>query len=201
MAGRFLRGNSRKAIGQPARLLIAPYNAPMPAKLSDLVSLTTYDPNPTYQFIDIGLTRAALTITVQADSNNWDSQQSGRYATVPTNRWATVASEALEIDQDRKVYLMDADAATDSTTNEHRTDFSLKDSFVQYRLAAIYTDRFRYVHGHVFPLAQWDGSAVAMAMDRGAQQAIPFSFNAMPDDAALSAVTNQPLFRVDFDQF
>lgn len=200
VAAQFLRGNSRNAIGQPGRLLIAPITSPVPAALAHIISTSTYDPNPTYGFVDVGITRAALTLTNQADSTQWDSQQFGRYAAMPTNFWASVAAEALEITQANKIYLMGADAATAVSAQEIRTDFTAKQEFVNYRLAVIYVDRFRLIHASVFPNAYWDGSAVAEALDRGNQQVIPFTFMSYPDDRTISAVNGQPLFRYDFDQ-
>lgn len=196
----FLRGNRRNAIGEPARLLIAPIAAPLPAAFSHIVSTSTYDPNPTYQFVDIGMTRSALTMTVQADSNQWDSQQFTRYATVPTNRWATISSEALELTQANKVYLMGASAATPVGAKELRSDFSADPNFVNYRLAAIHKDRFGLLHASVFPNVYWDGSAISQAFARGEQAVIPFTFTGYPDDGAISATTGEALFRYDFDQ-
>lgn len=197
----FYRGNSLNSIGEQARLMLAPFVSPAPTQLAHLMSMTTYDPNATYGFVDIGLTNAPLTMSVQADTNNWDNQQYGRYRVVPTMFHGALGTTALEYTQANRVMLMGATAATDPTTNEHRTNWSALVALPLYRAAAVHLDPNGWVHATVYPRVQWDGGAIQTTLARGDQLGIPFTFAAMVDDQLIDPTTKQGLYRYDFDQF
>lgn len=202
MGNGFYKGNNLNSIGEPARILIAPHSYPMPTRISEIIGLTApWAVVGTYGFRDIGFTRTETTMQHQAGANTWSNQQVGEYRRVPTNFTAQVSTAALEMTQQNKVTLMNASAADEVVVGaEHVTHFEALAYFPQYRVAVVHRDDYQNIHATVFPLAQWDGSAVTQTLGRGTQLDIPFTFVCMPDPDVIG-VNGYPMFRVDFDQY
>lgn len=197
----FYRGTSTNVIGAPARVLIAASTYQAPSRLSEIVSLTTYDPNTTYGWVDAGLTRTPTTVQVQADTNQWTNEQFGQFHTVPTNWRGQVSTEFLETDQThRAAIMMFSSVAAPPTTGEQRTNFAARTSLSTVRVAVMYLDEYGRVHAIVFPKCQWDGSALSQTIARGEAIAIPMTFTAYPDDQVIDSVSGQAVLRYDLDQ-
>jgi hypothetical protein len=197
------RGNQLNSIGGPARLLIAPLTADVPEGIGDIIDLDDSEGEPSRdpvgEWRDIGMTAEGLTMSHQADTNNWDSQQFGRYRVVPTNYHGSLSTQALEITQQNKVDLLQASAGDDNAAGELVTFYEARPHIAQYRIAAIFWDQYDLMHASVFPLTQWDGSAVQQAMEMGQPQRIPFSFSVFTD-SALTGPDGFGTFRIDFDE-
>ncbi len=197
----FYRGNSDNAIGAPARIMLASSTYPAPTKIADIVSLTTFDANSTYGFVDMGVTRSPLKTDIQAAVQQWRNEQFGIFRTTPTDWKGMVSAEFLEIGQDNKQAIMLASAAPDSATNEHRTNFAALTNFPIVRIAILYQDQSALVHATILPKAQWDGAAIAQVVGRGQEIFIPMAWTCYPDEKVIDVVTGQACLRYDFDQY
>jgi hypothetical protein len=197
----FYRGTSGNVIGAPARILIAPSTSPVPTQLSEVVNMSTYAPNSTYGFTDLGLTRSPVTMDISASSQTWRSEQFGIFRTLPTDWRGSVKAEFLEVTQANKQAIMLASVATDSATREHRTNFAALINFPIVRLALMYIDHLGLVHATVYPNAQWDGAAITETLGRGASLYLPMTWTTYPDDTVIDTVTGLATIRFDFDQY
>lgn len=197
----FYRGNSDNVIGSPARVLLASSTYPVPTKLADIISLTTLDPNPTYGFIDLGVTRSPAKTDIAAAVQTWRNEQFGVFRTVPTDWKGGFSAEFLETTQSNKQAIMLASTPADSAVNEHRTNFAALINFPIVRLAVLYQDQFSLAHASVFPRAQWDGAAISETVGRGQEMFIPMAWVCYPDSNVVDAVTGQACVRYDFDQY
>ncbi len=200
MVAQFYRGNNENAIGAPARVLMAPSSYAFPAQLNEIISLTTYNINSTYGWVELGITAVPTTIGHGVDVNELRNEQFGRMRTVPTDYNASVSTEFLELTQNTKVLVMMGSAAADTAGGEKRTNFATRDNIPSYRIAVLFQDHLGKIHASVFPFAQWNGDAIQSAIARGDVVRAPVTFAAYADSALIDSVTGKPCFRVDYDQ-
>jgi hypothetical protein len=196
----FYRGNSLNPIGGPARVIVEPFTYAAPNGLDDIVDLTAYNlnPNVAYGWIELGLTDAATTFQINYASNQWRNEQFGLYRVAPTDWTGEAHSEFIEITQANRVNLLFGAAAT-AHTGQLRTNYSALTSIPYYRVAILNLDQAGRLHAVVFPKAQWDGSAVQSAYERGQPVKLPMTWRCFPDDATIDATTGLACIRYDLD--
>ena len=200
MADPFYRGNNENAIGAPARVLMAESSYPMVEELAHIISLSTYDPNTTYGWREMGLTSAPTTLGHSVETAEWRSEQFGRFRIVPVDYTATVQTEFMEMTQDIKVLAMMGSEEPSPPSGQTVTYFSALENIPNYRIAVLFRDHLKKIHASVFPNAQWNGDAIQQAIARGEAVRAPVTFNAYVDTDVIDSVSGQACFRVDFDQ-
>ncbi len=200
MAG-FYRGNSDEVIAAPCRVLIAPSTYPHPTQLSHIINLSTYDPNITYGWQDLGVTGAPTRVSIGADAQKLSNQQFGQFRTVPTDFHGQVVSEFLQVSQDKKALLIPlAVKQADTPGGEKLTDYTSVASFPTVRLALLFKDHNNKAHAIYMPKCQWGGQDIEQQIGRGEMIRIPMTWDAYPDDTLLDPTNGEPVIRRDFDQ-
>jgi hypothetical protein len=203
--GQFVRANATNAIGAPARVLIAPSSYANPVKLQNIFDLGVVGypaQTATYGFIDIGMTSKPTTHQYQAAENDWKSEQTGTFKTLPTDWTGQIATESLEMTQQNKVNLMLGTAQTDAVAGvESVTYFSARAFVPTVHIAIAFIDEYGKIHCAYYPKAQWNGAAVQQAVARGQAYVIPMTWKIFPDTSIIDPVTGFAVFRADFDQY
>lgn len=173
-------------LGGPARILVAKRSlTTYPEKISDVLSLATYDPAANWH--DLGHTTEAFNIADGFDTTDWISQQLGRI-NVQVGSWNRSISVTLgETDND---WVMDvAHEAYGRTVNADGDEviyFWDKSDVTEYRVAAIHLAEGQTAGQNivmdVFPRCKRSGADSATAWDRGAQQVATLEMTPFPDE-------------------
>jgi hypothetical protein len=203
MAGQIFVGNSDNIIGGPARILFEAASYPLPAKLSQIVNLTTYLPvnDGTYGWVDVGQTSAGTRVQTQVAQQQWRTEQFGQIRTVPGDWSGQLSTQFAEMTQQNKVNLMAMQAVADSDVREARTNLAALIKIPKMRAAVFYPDDRGLLHAIVLPLVMWDGAAIQQQLARGQMLDAPVTFAIYPDTKIIDPVTGLPILRVDFDQY
>jgi hypothetical protein len=201
----FFRTNSNASIGGGARVLIVnPIGTyKNPTRLSEIVSLTTYDPvTATYGWKDIGSTKTPSRVQLGYAKTDWNNEQTGLYRGVVGNWTGQTTCEALEMTSANKKLLYSATiAAANGVTGEVRTNFPARSAGMPFvRLAFLTKDHLGNVHASIFPKAQWDGGAIAETLARTDSRSIPMTWALYADENEIDSETGDPIIRYDIDQ-
>lgn len=194
-------GTANNVIGGPVEVFITDYSFAAPTRLSEIFNTSTYAANATYGWESIGLTEVPSETGMSADTEEWRSEQFGRFLTVPTDYEGEVTFTAMEYKQAKKLeYNALAIVGTEPVAGEKVTHYTTKTSFPQKRVALAHVDRFGRIHARVLPNVQWSGDDIRTELGRGRPFVQPITMKAYADTALLNATSGDAVLMYDIDQ-
>lgn len=196
----FHRVNDDAVVGGPARILVAPISYPLSKRLSEIVSLSTYDPTTsTYGWEDVGGTQEGVTFGLEVSTQEWRNDQYGLFRTVPIDWRGSVTAIAMETTQRNREILLGAAGDTANGAGEAMTYYEAAGHIPHNRVAILYLDDTGLLHATLYPDVQWDGKKIDQMFKRGQPYVINFNFTAFPSSDALGP-DNLASLRLDIDQ-
>lgn len=195
----FDKVNTSNVIGGRARVMIAATTYTTPGQLSELFNLTTYVANATYGWVDIGETKSASRVSVEATTAQWTGEQSGTFRRLITDWRGTANFEMMELTQDHKARVLGAVIQTDPVAGQHRTNWSARNAVPYVRLAFARLDPDGRLHATVIPRAQWDGSALQRTFTRGESESLQVNEAFYPDENQVDAQSGDFILCYDLD--
>jgi hypothetical protein len=141
--------DNRSFIRGAARLLIAPYNAARPTKISDVVALASSAGPPEVNlydaasgWVDLGATKTGVQITINNAEESFDVDQIyGDISSAPTNWECSVGTQLAEMTPEKMQVAWEGSAiTTDSSPTVPEQEFGVGQatSYTQRRLAVLY---------------------------------------------------------------
>ena len=173
-------------LGGPARVLVAKRSlTTYPEKISDVLSLATYDPATNWH--DLGHTTEPFDIADGFDTTDWISQQLGKI-NVQVGTWnRTIGVTLMETDND---WVMDVAHESDGRTVNADGDEVIymwdKSDVVEWRVAAIHLAEGQSAGVNivmdVFPNCKRSGADSTTSWDRSNPQLATLEMTPFPDE-------------------
>jgi hypothetical protein len=176
--------NDESFIRGAARILYAGSTISFPAKIGDVINLSTFDPQTGW--LDLGATKTGIQIIINNDEENFDVDQiMGELASQPTNWTCAVATQFAELTLDRLSMMWEGGAVildASITPNEKEMGFGLPTSYTQRRLAVLFQRPNGKIRGYFFRKVQRSPQESSLSyMKTGEQQTIPMRFTCLAD--------------------
>jgi hypothetical protein len=95
VVGQFYRIGSKNVFGGPGRLLVAPYGSPRPAKISDIIDLTSYDLKDGAGWREVGATSDGIAPSRGFDTDDVEVDQSIQPIDQTITAWTNTLSTNL----------------------------------------------------------------------------------------------------------
>lgn len=198
----FYRGTNTNVISRIARVLYAPTTYPAPTQLSHIINLSTYAPNTTYGWEDLGLTLEPLTLPHTIDAAGFVTQQRGEIRKTPQETRFLGRTTLGEVTVANRKKFMEGDTITQPTAGENRMYVGKPKSLSNFRMAFVNLDEDSgKIDGIIFLKAQITGAAGEQTWGRGVASALPIEVEAFPnDDGIVTADTGASVVRIDLEQ-
>ena len=198
----FHRVNNDNVIGGAARVLVAPSSYALPTDLAHIVAhASTYAPNGTYGWADIGTTKSASNIAMQAATNEWRGEQQGPIRMLYTDYTGTATFEMEELagSQGQSNKLLAGAVAGTAAAGQTRTDWTARNTPPdEVHICFLREDPDGRLHATIAPRAQWDGSALQRQFTRGESESLALPMKLYGDTDNTGADGN-PLIFYDLD--
>ena len=204
MSTPFYRGTKSNVKNKIARLLIAPSTYNIPVQLSEIINLTTYNPNSTYGFEDMGYTLEPVALSVTTEQAAFTVEQEGEIKSHPTEQRHVVRTVLAEVTMANRSKLFASDAAeavSGASPAENRMRISRPKSLPTYRLAVVSLDEeLDKISGVIYPKVQASASAMEESWSRADATRLAAEFNAYPNDDNFNDAEGNPVIRIDLEQ-
>jgi len=198
----FYRGDNTQVKARIARVLWAPTTGPAPTKLSDVIDLSTYEPNATYLWEDLGLTTEPLTLPHTIDASGFVTQQRGEIRKTPQETRFLGRTTLGEVTIANRKKFMEGDTVSQPVANENRMYLAKPKALTNFRMAFLNLDEDSgLIDGIIFLKAQITGAAGEQSWARGAASTLPIEVEAYPnDDGIVTTDTGAAVVRIDLEQ-
>jgi hypothetical protein len=180
----FFVGDQSKLVRGAARILIAPNSQAKPAKLADVINLTTYAAQTGW--IDLGFTINGIQINVNNTESAFDVDQvQGPIGSAPTGWEANVVTQLAETTLDHLIIAWEGAPKTIDTTttpDEEETGFAGAPNYTERRGAVMFQRPDLTIVGFFFH--RWVRAPQQGTLDfqkAGNAQTIPIQFNCLAD--------------------
>ena len=175
-------------------MMLAPSSNTAPSALAHLINMTTYDPNATYGWVDLGLTGEPTSIVEGFDASEWESQQFGRLKTQLTLWNRMVKTELIEWTNNiRQLIRESSTPAGAGASGQTRINYPERVSVPFRRLAVLHMRDDGRIIAHIFPSVQWSGADIESTLARDNPQRVPIEWRAYVDDNIIDSETGQPV--------
>lgn len=197
----FYKGDDINLVGGRPRVVMMPFSSPAPAQLGEIIDLSTYALNATYNWVEMGLTDGGVDTGFGATSTEWRTDQFGLVKVQPNEYSGHFKVTMMEFDYTHKqnwIAMAGAEADVASGTQKV-TAYTTKPFFSAKRIAVLTLDDAGFVHALVFPKAYWRGTPINRAYmpDQPVKQSLEWL--AVPDDNKVGA-DGHPMVAYDFDK-
>jgi hypothetical protein len=198
----FYRGDNTQVKARIARVLWAPTTGPAPTQLADVIDLSTYEPNATYLWEDLGLTTEPLTLPHTIDASGFVTQQRGEIRKTPQETRFLGRTTLGEVTIANRKKFMEGDTVSQPTANENRMYLAKPKALTNFRMAFLNLDEDSgLIDGIIFLKAQITGAAGEQTWARGAASTLPIEVEAYPnDDGIVTSDTGAAVVRIDLEQ-
>jgi hypothetical protein len=185
--------NDDSFIRGAARLLWAGTTISFPAKLGDVINLSTFDAMTGWN--DLGATKTGITISVNNTEESFEVDQIyGDLDTLPTSWECSVQTALAEMSLDRLNVAWEGSAVTTDTAmnpNEKEMGFGQPRSYTKRRLAVMFQRPNNKVRGYLFRSVVRSAQESSVVYNKtGEQQSVPVRFRAFAD-ASISDVNKR----------
>lgn len=196
----FYKGSNQNVKARIARFLVAPSTYPAPTELAHVISLTTYEPNATYGFRDVGLTLEPLALPHTIESAGFVTEQRGEIRKVPQETRFLGRTTLGELTPENKALFMEADAV-ETLAGEQRIQIAKANRLTNFRSAFLNLDEDTgLIDGIILLKSQITGAAGEQSWGRGVASAMPVEVEAFPNDDGILTPSGKTTVRIDLQQ-
>ena len=196
----FYKGTNENVKARIARVLIAPSTYGAPTTLEDVISLTTYAPNGTFGFSDLGLTLEPLTLPHTIETAGFVTQQRGEIRKSPQEARFLARTTLGEVTLENRKLFMEGDTI-ETVSGQQRMYVGKPSSLTNYRVAFLNLDEDSgKIDGIIFLKAQITGAAGEQSWARGTPSTLPIEVEAYPNDDDIVTTDGKAVVRIDLQQ-
>lgn len=197
----FYRGTNANVRARIARVLTAPSTYPAPTALSHVISLTTYEPNATYGFSDLGLTLEPLVLPHSVQENAFVTQQRGEIRKSPQEATFIARTTLGEVTLANKALFMEGDTVGTDADSNSRLFIGKPKILTNRRMAFLnLDDDSGKIDGIILLKTQITGGAGEQQWARGTASPLPIEVQAYPNDDGVVDSTGNDVVRIDIQQ-
>ena len=196
----FYKGTNSNVKARIARFLVAPSTYPAPTLLEHVISLTTYEPNATYGFRDVGLTLEPLALPHTIESAGFVTEQRGEIRKVPQETRFLARTTLGELTPQNKAQFMEADVV-ETVSSQQRVKIGKAKRLTNFRSAFLNLDEDTgKIDGIILLKSQITGAAGEQTWGRGVASSLPVEIEAFPNDDGILTTDGKDVVRIDLQQ-
>lgn len=197
----FFKGDDVNIIGGRPRVVMTAYANAAPTQLGEIISLSTYALNSTYNWVEMGLTDGGVETGFGATTTEWRNDQFGRFKVQPNEYSGSFKVKMLEYDATHKRnWIAIASPEADPVASQKLTNYVARPDFPAKRLAVLTIDDLGFVHALIFPKVYWNGSQIMRTWTPDQPLPTALEWLAVPDDNKTDTTTGYPVLAYDLDQ-
>lgn len=205
MAGKY-RGTKSEVVIKVPRILVqkrSSYLTSYPLAISDIISLSTYDPVVAYGWQDVGLTIQPLTESEGFDKTDIVTQQFGKINVRKSDYARTLAFAPAEQNRlTRELAKAGTGYSDNAVTKERRMFFTNTKDETVWRVAVVdFNDETEKVNASVFPYVKRSGDSSERVWDKDNAQDYPISYDVFTDAQIIDAETGEEVAVYDLYQY
>lgn len=172
-------------VGGPARIMIAPITVSYPTLISEVLDLSTYQPQAGW--LDLGHTSEPFQSTDGFDAVQWVSQQQGVINTQVGNWNRSITVTLMEGLREAVMDLAHSAGARETNADGDKVTYYWdRSDTTPYRMVAVHLAESKLAGSNiimdVFPNCKRSGADSQMAWDRGNPQTHSLEVTPFPDD-------------------